>query len=368
MKIGDTVKFLKETGGGRVSGFQGKDIVLVEDADGFEIPMPVSDVVVEGGESYDKGTWTSPKPKSMQQAPTRAAAMGKPSPQQPAQRKAEAVEPRKLPPLERRDADKLNIYLAFLPTTPGDMVSTRFEVYLVNDSNYYVTFAWLSAQDAAWRARYQGTLEPNTKEFLEEIGREQLDEIARVAVQLTALKRDKPFELKPAISAELRIDGTKFYKAGAFRQSPFFEEPALVVDVVRDDAPVRSVFADAGQLREALMGRHEAAPARKPQQSTTTRVKDTGEVEVNLHAYALFDSTEGLSPRDILARQLREVRDTMERLRRRKGQRVVFIHGKGDGVLRAELLKLIRHEYPSCRTQDASFREYGFGATLVIMG
>ena len=32
MKIGDKVRFLFETGGGIVKGFQGKDIALVEDA------------------------------------------------------------------------------------------------------------------------------------------------------------------------------------------------------------------------------------------------------------------------------------------------------------------------------------------------
>ena len=37
MKIGDKVRFLSEVGGGIVTGFQGKDFVLVEDADGFDI-------------------------------------------------------------------------------------------------------------------------------------------------------------------------------------------------------------------------------------------------------------------------------------------------------------------------------------------
>ena len=41
MKIGDKVSFLSEVGGGKVAGFQGKNIVLVEDEDGFQIPMPV---------------------------------------------------------------------------------------------------------------------------------------------------------------------------------------------------------------------------------------------------------------------------------------------------------------------------------------
>ena len=34
MKIGDKVRFLSETGGGVIAGFQGKNIVLVEDEDG----------------------------------------------------------------------------------------------------------------------------------------------------------------------------------------------------------------------------------------------------------------------------------------------------------------------------------------------
>ena len=53
MKIGDKVRFLSEVGGGTVSGFQGKNIVLVEDEDGFEIPMLKQDVVVVGNEEYD---------------------------------------------------------------------------------------------------------------------------------------------------------------------------------------------------------------------------------------------------------------------------------------------------------------------------
>ena len=48
MKKGDKVRFLSEIGGGIVSGFQGKNIVLVEDEDGFEIPMAINDVVVIG--------------------------------------------------------------------------------------------------------------------------------------------------------------------------------------------------------------------------------------------------------------------------------------------------------------------------------
>ena len=46
MKIGDKVRFLNEVGGGTVAGFQGKDIVIVQDADGFDIPVLMSECVV----------------------------------------------------------------------------------------------------------------------------------------------------------------------------------------------------------------------------------------------------------------------------------------------------------------------------------
>lgn len=52
MKIGDKVKFLSEIGGGKIAGFQGKNIVLVEDEDGFQIPTPVTEVVVVESEDY----------------------------------------------------------------------------------------------------------------------------------------------------------------------------------------------------------------------------------------------------------------------------------------------------------------------------
>ena len=45
MKIGDKVRFLSEVGGGVVTGFHGKNIVLVEDADAFDIPMPINECV-----------------------------------------------------------------------------------------------------------------------------------------------------------------------------------------------------------------------------------------------------------------------------------------------------------------------------------
>ena len=47
--------------------------------------------------------------------------------------------------------------------------------------------------------------------------------------------------------------------------------------------------------------------------------------------------------------------------------KIVFIHGVGQGVLKQEVLKLLKTKYAKYYTQDASFREYGYGATMVIL-
>ena len=61
------MRFLFETGGGIVKGFQGKDIVLVEDENGFSIPMLIRECVVIDTNEYNfekksvKATSDSPK-------------------------------------------------------------------------------------------------------------------------------------------------------------------------------------------------------------------------------------------------------------------------------------------------------------------
>ena len=52
---------------------------------------------------------------------------------------------------------------------------------------------------------------------------------------------------------------------------------------------------------------------------------------------------------------------------RAPGTKIVFIHGKGEGVLRQALMKELNHRYKGHDVQDASFREYGFGATQVTI-
>jgi dsDNA-specific endonuclease/ATPase MutS2 len=48
-------------------------------------------------------------------------------------------------------------------------------------------------------------------------------------------------------------------------------------------------------------------------------------------------------------------------------KRIVFIHGVGQGVLKQEVANLLKGKFKKYYFQDASFKEYGYGATMVIL-
>ena len=227
MKIGDKVRFLNEVGGGRVSGFQGKDIVLVEDEDGFDVPMRINEVVVIGDENYETSHMVENKVKGQTKATEDI--------------EEEEVEPAdkpvtfRAPVEERRGGDKLSAYLAFVPLDLKELTDTRFESYIVNDCNYYMRYVYMTAEGTSWQVRSTGEIEPNTKCFIEEFGRDHLNELEHSCIQLLAYKRDKYFLRKPAVDALINIDPVKFYKLHTFCENDYFEQPALIYTIIEND-------------------------------------------------------------------------------------------------------------------------------------
>lgn len=395
MNIGDKVRFLNTTGGGRIAGFQGKDLVLVCDDDGFEIPTLRSEIVVIETDNYNlvrkpvpsKERASNSESDGLSHTSIKAAlaahaaaanatdsgfstedSVGEDS--EPADKDI-TFQPR---PLERRGADQVNFYIGFLPVDSRSLSQTEFEVYLINDSNLYVRFLLLTQEGEQYSLRHEGLVLPNQKLLLDTIGHADLPQWERLTFQLLAYKTDKPFALKSPLNITLRVDGTKFYKLHSFAASDFFNDPALVRPLVSEDRPAQSVSIAAETVEEALITpevvrQAPERPKRQPaRQTDRSAVMDKNAiVEVDLHATALLDSTRGLTNVDILTVQIKAFHDTMRQYAKDKGRRIVFIHGKGEGVLRATLLKELKNHYRHCTHQDASFREYGFGATMVTV-
>jgi DNA-nicking Smr family endonuclease len=89
---------------------------------------------------------------------------------------------------------------------------------------------------------------------------------------------------------------------------------------------------------------------------------------IDLHIHELIDDQSGLQDRTKLDIQLNHFERMMRIAGEQRVKRVIFIHGVGQGVLRNQIRTRLDSYYPDCTVRDANPREYGAGATEVILG
>lgn len=351
VKVGDKVRFLNSVGGGIIKKIN-KDIALVEEEDGFETPVLLREcVIIESG----KKQYSDPVPEQRS------------NPVQIQHNLPEEEEDNDiLPILETTEGEKLNILLAFVPEERKSLQTTRFDSYLVNDSNYFLDFTYSCKTDTGWKTRYHGTIEPNIKLHLETFGKEILNDLERISIQAIAYKKEKTFKQKNPISVEHRIDTVKFYKLHSFRENDYFDEDVLAFPIVKNDIPERSFTIDPAEIETAIKQKKDSE--RPERQIIKKKHRPVNEpLEIDLHINELLETTAGMNNADILQYQLQKIREILDEHKNEKGKKIIFIHGKGDGILRNALISEIKNKYKTFYYQDASFREYGYGATQVTI-
>ena len=348
-KVNDVVRFLNQVGGGKITKIVG-NMAYVEDQDGFEQPVLIRECVV------------------IEQANNKPSAYSRPITPQPS-KLAPAPKPAPAPKIEETpDGDSMNVVLVYEPKEIKHINTTTFSAYLVNDSNYFIYFSYMTRDDDSgnWTLRYHDLVEPNTQVLIEEFTHSDLPSMSRVAVQLIAFKQGKEFKLKNPALVEHRLDPTKFFKMHCFRQTEYFENPVMQLDILRHDLPQKTLVIDSADLERAMRQKRQAdrtkTHPKKPQPQNPNQP-----IVVDLHIHELLDNTNGLSNSDMLQVQLDHFSKIMQQNQKKKGQKIIFIHGKGEGVLRKAITEELRNKYHNCKIQDASFREYGFGATQVTI-
>ncbi len=361
IKKGDTVRFLNAVGGGVVLRVdETKKMLYVEDADGFEIPVFERECVMVGVVNEKTNFPVKDfKTKSTENTKLKEAET-LPSPQ------GEGLGVRSEPILETPDGETLKALLAFFPIDIKQLQTTSYECYLVNDSNFFLYYNVINGENDQWKSIANGLIEPNMQELMAEISKEQLSAWERIRVQLIPFKQDKNYSPQDVIDANLKINAVKFYKLHSFTENDYFDEPAMMIDICSEKEKEAEIqkLADISpeEIKQAMFSKEESG---RPRIIKRPQIAET--IEIDLHINELLDTTAGLSNAAMLQCQLDKFHEVLNENKNRKGQKIVFIHGKGEGVLRKEIEKLLKTQYKTYYFQDASFREYGFGATMVTI-
>lgn len=374
MKIGDKVRFLNQTGGGIVVGFGRKGWATVQDEEGFEFPVPEKEcVVIE-----------------------------------------ENVVAKEDINIQTKDGDKLNI--AIIYTKKGK----EYSCILANECNWslFVTYTNCAKEgcditlpDNKFVTTFSGEIHPYERKELFHFAMEHFNRYGK-RVLLRAIpfkpnnmqfKGDVKHPIKPIIEYEYILDPTNLLKESMFKPNSFVKEAGYVIPVIDETAENRPIAGEIKEkdirlaLKEKFEGEKSGASSNHQsasrssadrafvggkwinlpggglqrewlQETALIKTSAQGVMEVDLHAAALLDTTIGMDNTAILKYQIEKFNEAMTAVLHKRGSKIVFIHGKGDGVLRKALLSELKNRYSRCKWQDASFKEYGYGATMVTIG
>ncbi|MCD8186827.1 MAG: DUF2027 domain-containing protein, partial [Rikenellaceae bacterium] len=248
--------------------------------------------------------------------------------------------------------------------------SATLECYLVNDSSYrlFFTVSQWGAGNYVKTISY-GELEEDTKRSIKTYRREELNRIGKLKINLILFKPAN-YVPAPAEDFTLEISPLKFVRRGSFLENEFFDQPAVVFTLATDKEEILQLQQAREALEENLKIEKPATPVKSSPKNATSQQRLDHEPEIiDLHADAILDNTTGLSNGEIIQAQLARFEIALDlALHSNRRQRLVFIHGVGSGKLKHEMKKLLAAKFPKIRYQDASFKEYGYGAMMVFIG
>jgi len=343
IKVGDRVKFLNDTGSGTVTRIVDPKTALVQVDDGFEVPWMIRDLVVDVGR-YD----TDEEEHQEEQHDAGSS-----------QEKTAFSEKIEDDPGTERIEDE-EVLLAFVP----DETSADFEAYLINSSSYHIKYTISRQQEGELVLFHEGTLEAGIKIRLGTYKPGNINDEEYFRIQGIFFNAGFFNHLAP-LDILIRVNANEMYDAGMRQESDYFLEKAVLHTLHdwRKKAGPPQMEINADELKKAMYDKGDMKPEKQPVKQPAAKNIE----EVDLHIQHLVDNHASMSNAEILEVQLSRFRSALDSALLHKNRRIVFIHGVGNGKLKHELRRILDREYGNVKYQDASFKEYGFGATMVLI-
>jgi len=339
IKTGDKVKFLNEVGGGIVTDIIDNQTVKVLNDTGFEIPVLIEELMPDYSNSEFR--LTTEKDKSV------------------IEKNGFEEEP------VYTDTDEVNVYLAFVPVNQSKLTDSDSDVYLINDSNYFLYYNYAVKGTKKYKG-ITGTLEPNVKEKIHYSEINMLPDTAEIILQVIFFDK-KEFDILKPIHKEFNFKTTKLFRQGTYKENDFFDEFAFMLPVYESNLMQQVTDDLKNKNLNQIINQKETQNNKlnKPKEFKKKEAKFLKEVD--LHIHELIDDETGMSDYGKLQYQLDVFHKEMASAIKEGYKRIVFIHGVGGGSLKLKIRNELQHKYKQFQFQDASFKEYGFGATMVML-
>lgn len=141
-----------------------------------------------------------------------------------------------------------------------------------------------------------------------------------------------------------------------------FESEELVKQTSKNS--INKDMLSFSNINSAKKEKEQSTKRKQPKTKAKERFEPT--MEVDLHINQLVRSPKGMSNHEMLTLQLDTAKRQLDFAISKRIQKIVFIHGVGEGVLKVELEYLFGR-YSNVKFYDANYQKYGVGATEVYI-
>jgi hypothetical protein len=354
-KVGDKVKFLDENGGGIISKIISPSMVNVTIEDGFEIPILTSELLkIEIEAPIDS-------PSHMFKEDFNVDVNNAP------QTNYEADE-RNIPLLNNPAKGKVDqgIYLAYVPHDQKWLITGLIDIYLVNHTENDVLYNFfLDIKDEGYSGIDYGSVSPGAMILIESVEREEIEKWTKGIVQVLFHQEEAQKILHPG-NANFKVRPTRFYAESSYQSSSIIDSKAILISLIPISAQPAISQSDLPIKDNTLETKIIQAKEIKPEHVIEKHKTSPREAVVDLHIYELVENHEKMENNEMLSIQMKYFTQCLESAIANHITKVTFIHGVGTGVLKTAIREVIK-DYPNISHNDASMKQFGYGATDVLI-
>lgn len=335
-KVGDKVQLMDEAAECEVIHIVSDKMVKVRDENGFEYTVNISEIVP----LFNAGNFSDKQKTEV-------------STTNIIQDKSES--------LLSFFSNAASLFLCAVPENFDSLLNTPYKVYLVNSSEEIILYS-LHQQNVSEEASSYGMLNPG-----EEIFAGVFSHGKKASAVLLKLKCIIHSDESKIVERQFLLSPENFTNEKLFHSNELFRKHILSFDCLARDE-IKIPDKDITKLVD-----HFSSPAKKITAKEKERKEKkhgeplllTNEKTVDLHIEELTDDYNHMSNGEIISLQINHFHKELNSAILNHYYRIIFIHGKGNGVLRSR----IRSELDSMnlKYKDVDTGRFGFGATEVLL-
>lgn len=349
-KIGDKVNFLNESGGGIITAIIDNKLVKIKTDDGFEMPVLSSELIIDYRSLPKEELAVTPKKANTHE-------------------KAEdeiVDEPDLISEINPWGTvrEEKGIYLAFEPHEQQWILTGDMDVILLNNTSYDILYSLFLEKDGIIEGIDYGSLASDSKIVLETISRDEIENWLKGFIQIL-FHRDLPDKVYVPVHTEINIKPGRFFKEGNYLSNTLLHGKALIITLMLQSA-LSSVSSNEHNKKYDQSNVAKITEPLKERPLIDKHRTNLNEAIVDLHIAELVDNILGLSSHDMLNTQLEYFKKAFHSAVTNEYTKVTFIHGVGNGVLKAAIIKKLE-DYEGIENRMASISKFGVGAIDILI-